>query len=175
LTKDGYIDDLRYEGKSIDHYMKYRDNTLNEVLLNKENLYFTRRALRDYKKEVINPKRNELSDRGSARSLLFSLRYGNKISNEISLEYDDNETFEYLVVFIKAIEMDLEEEFYQLCKEKFNLKHQNVYKWFIHMFFQNETIRFNNFNSATIDFIRKLPNNVISQIEIHNPKIETLL
>jgi len=175
LFKEKFYDeienDLNYEGENIGNYLKSRDNTLNEVLLNKDFLYFTRRSFRDYKKNILNLKAKELSIRASARTILFHIRYGSKIPSQVEFLYDERDTFEYLIVLLKAIELNLEEEYFAFCKEYFGLSHKNVYDWFGELYYYNDRVRIKEFNQSMIDFIDKLSDETFNAVLQNNEEL----
>jgi len=163
--------DINYEGDNIDGYFKSRDNTFNEVLLNKDFLFFTRRSYRDYKKNVLNLKTKELGIRASARTILFHIRYGSKIPPQVEFFYDERNTFEYLIVLLKAVELNLEEEYFAFCKEYFELPFKNVYDWFGTLYYYNDVVKIKQFNQSMIDFIDKLPDKTFNAVLKNNDEL----
>jgi hypothetical protein len=119
---------------SIESYLTSRDFSANEVLLRPDALIFSRRALRDISKKVINPKLSsykdvysdgsynisnalEIDPRTTSRLLLFAARYNYKINPKFIINIESLDTFLILVALIKSFELNIEDKFFELCKE----------------------------------------------------------
>jgi hypothetical protein len=123
---DYFNGNVDYEGDSIDNYMKNRDVTINEILLSRNYLIFSRRALRDYKKESIVPKQKYISSRLYSRMLLFSAKYNYNLNfNNLIFDYDDKDNFNLFICLLKAYELNIEYKYFDLCK-KYDLTN-NIY------------------------------------------------
>jgi hypothetical protein len=115
--KDDIDLDIDYEGDTIDGYFKNRDVTLNEVLLRPDILIFTRRAYRDFEKNIINPKTNIVSSRLASRLLLFVARYNYNIPLSVDINDNTVDSFDFLVCLLKAYELGIQQKYYTICKE----------------------------------------------------------
>jgi hypothetical protein len=123
--------DIDYEGATINEYFKNRDVTLNEVLLRPNILIFTRRAYRDFEKNIINPKANVVSSRLASRLLLFSARYDYNIPLSINIEVNEMYSFDFLVCLLKAYELGVQQKYYHICREYGITDDSSLSEWLV--------------------------------------------
>lgn len=123
--------DVDYEGETIDEYFKNRDVTINEVLLRPDILIFTRRAYRDFNNNKINPKTIFINSRLYSRMLLFSIRYNYEIIDNIDIENIELYDFDFLVCLLKAYELNIEYEYYYICRKNNITKAHNLSEWIV--------------------------------------------
>lgn len=120
-----------YEGETIDDYFKNRDVTINEVLLRPDLLIFTRRAYRDFNNNKIIPKTIFINSRLYSRMLLFSIRYGYAIIDNIDIKNVEIFDFDFLVCLLKAYELNMEYEYYNICRKNNITKASNLSEWLV--------------------------------------------
>lgn len=125
--------EIQFEGTYVDNYFKNRDITLNEVLLNREKLIFTRRAYRDFEKGVINPKDRNMRSRLASRVLLFSVRYNYKVPTSLDVNNEYKYDFDYLICLLKAYELGIQERYFSICKEYKITDHESLPEWLAHL------------------------------------------
>lgn len=123
--------DVEYESESIDGYFKDRDFTINEVLLRPDILIFTRRAYRDFNNNKMNPKTIFINSRLYSRMLLFSVRYNHEIIDNIDTDDIEIYDFDFLVCLLKAYELNLEYEYYNICRKHKITVTNNLSMWLI--------------------------------------------
>lgn len=160
------IDDYKidYEGKTVEDYFQSRDITLNEVLLRPDELLFTRRAYRDYQNKIINARRIKVGSRLLSRMLLFAVRYGYEINENV--KSDEINDFDFLVCLLKAYELNIETEYFNICKIYGVTKTSNLSEWLLELL--EENIYFNL--GDRIDLVAK----DISKIENYNKKLKII-
>jgi hypothetical protein len=126
------IGDRLYYEHNINYYFNNRDITFNEVLLRPDGLWVTRRAIRDYNNQVINPKAKYVSSRIYSRLLLFAVRYGFKVPEDVVLD-DDLNTFQFLLCLLKSYEIGIEQKYYKICKDHRIADENNVSEWLVYL------------------------------------------
>lgn len=107
--------DQSYDIKS---YMKTRDFTFNQVIINSDQLIFTKDAYDSIRRKYVNPSQkennnqyNKVSGRIFARLIYFSIRYGYDISDHII--YDSIDEKNLLVCLLKSYELGIEDQYYR--------------------------------------------------------------
>jgi len=170
-------DEIDYEGKNFSEYFNSRDISLNEVLLNRNKFIFTRRALRDASRKVINPSKpnySEISSRLSSRILLFASRYDSDISPNIKLSY--NESFIYLIALLKAYELGISNKFFELCN-KYVINFKSVGEWLLKDLIPQSNIEFNDKQAEEIanDIYNQKDDEAIKSIFKYHPNIAKIV
>lgn len=106
---------------SISRYLKTRDVSLNQVILRPNKLIFTKKALKDIRRNKLDPSQYErhgpkgfigISPRISLRGLLFSLREKVRPSEEILEGLSGADDREILIHLFKAFEKNVEQAFF---------------------------------------------------------------
>jgi hypothetical protein len=107
--------DNSYDIKS---YMKSRDFTFNQVIINSDQLIFTKDAYDSIRRKYVNPSQKEndnqyskVSGRIFARLIYFSIRYGYDISDNIIYNSIDEKNL--LVCLLKSYELGIEDQYYR--------------------------------------------------------------
>ena len=97
---------------SIPEYFKTRDNTLNEVLLGTDGLYYTTKAKRSACSLSVGMT-DDVRPRAVLRNILFALRYGHK-PPKVDIKKALKEAFiiDQLITLLKAYRLGLEVNFY---------------------------------------------------------------
>lgn len=106
---------------SVEQYMKSRDFTFNEVMMRPDELIFTRRALRDVEKRVVNPKNlyawDTNGDRVASRAILFAARYGYDFVNNARFGNQSGGDFLMFIALLKAFQLNIQDRFFELLKK----------------------------------------------------------
>lgn len=124
--------DIEFVYGTKERFLLKTDIAQNSVLLRPDKMICSRRAIAAIQSDKIKSNTfygKTLSERQSARTLLFASRYGLKIPEHISFTIENG--FEFLVVLIKAYELGIHNRFFNLCK-KYNLtfKTLNIIAYF---------------------------------------------
>lgn len=142
------ISKIRYEYDAellVDksYYFKNRDITLNEVLLNRNELIFSSRAIQDAKNKLLIPTKFErnkdyvVDGRMYARILYFAARYDLSVNEKI--KYSDVNQFNLFICLLKAYELGIESEYFILAY-KHGLVHEDIYnsdEWLLYFAYRN--------------------------------------
>jgi hypothetical protein len=97
---------------SIPEYFKTRDNTLNQVLLGTEGLYYTTKAKRSACSLSVDMA-DDIRPRTVLRNILFALRYGHTLPKaDITIALKEAFVIDLLIPLLKAYRLGLEVEFY---------------------------------------------------------------
>ena len=133
--------DVRYEDiefGTLNDYFNTRDITLNECLLSREKLIFTRNAYLAAKKQIIQPSKYEVNEssvsgRLYVRMILFATRYNYTIPKQI--KHDSIDEFQLFVCLIKAFELGIESDFFVNCY-KYGIVEdaENVEEWLVYLY-----------------------------------------
>lgn len=124
-------------------YFKERDITLNDVLLNRNELLFSSNAINAARNKILVPtkfqttKNNEISGRTYARLLYFAARYNMPMQEGIT--YSDINYFNLFICLLKAYEVGIEGEYFMLAY-KHGLIHEDIHnsdEWLLYFAYRN--------------------------------------
>jgi hypothetical protein len=97
---------------SVEEYFKSRDNTLNQVLLGQEGLYFTNEAKRSACSVSIDMTSDD-RPRAVLRNILFALRYGHSLPKaDLKKALREASVIDLLIPLLKSYRLGLEVDFY---------------------------------------------------------------
>jgi len=97
---------------STHSYFKSRDNSLNEVLLGKEGLYFSQAAKRDACDYMIHPSLLDTRPRTILRNILLSLRTGHTFKADVREGIKHASLIDQLIPLLKAYTLGIEYQYY---------------------------------------------------------------
>ena len=99
---------------SIDEYFRSRDNTLNQVLLGMDGLYYTQQA-KDSSCSLDVGMTEDSRPRAVLRNILFALRHGHTIPKvDIRKALKEAFVIDQLITLLKAYRVGLEVDFYMI-------------------------------------------------------------
>lgn len=102
---------------SIDEYFNSRDNTLNQVLLGKDGLYYTQEA-KDSSCSLNVGMTDDLRPRAILRNILFALRYGHTLPKaDIKKALREAFVIDQLITLLKAYRLGVEFDFYMVLRK----------------------------------------------------------